>query len=381
MTRNAFDLMRGPPMPPTETTDGKLTAAEREDVRRQLLQVEIAERLDHAQIARNLGCSPSLYSQLRNASYRGDADKYLIRARQWLAAREHTADVQPVGLVGTTIALAILRTCQRAWKYSAMARIVLPAGAGKTEALQHFKRTYGKRVVYLQAHQSGTTITGLLRAVARASGVKHSRNDTAGEIYDRVRETYAAWRANDAKLAPIILVDEATALNGRCLNFIRQFHDDPEIRAAVVLADTDNLDRELARGVRHLAGGYEQLTSRLSYCYPPRGLARADLVTADDVRAVAAAVLESLGLAGTRLIADTVKYLQRLACADGMYRNIVQRLRACAESAEDLACAPLFTPAQLDYAGSLLGASTEGVYKRPPFGADAPAEIELRRVG
>ena len=383
---NAFELLK---KGPTMTLSGTaMSDAERAETLRKMLEVQVAENLGGRAIAKILGCSDALWSQLRNGKYPGDSDKFLLRGRQWLAARDAAGStIKPGDYVETEIGQSIQTVCARAWRTATMARIVLPSGAGKTAALMHIKRTFGRRVVYLQAHMSGANKAGIMRSLARASGIKLSEGWPADRIFDQVRQLYTSWRESDSTLPPLILVDEATALPAKCLNYLRQLHDDPEIGAAVVLVDTARLDDQLALGDRKLAGGFEQISSRLAYSYPPAGLDISDLITAQDVQAVAIAAIEANGFEPpARLHKETMRFLHQLATTRGALRNVVNRIRAVADLARDLGCQPAWSVAELDYAAKLTGGISKMPHKVPPFGRNAAAddneqEQPARRVG
>lgn len=359
---------------------GPITDAEGREILTKLRTMLAADRsMNHEKIAVSIGCSPSVVSQILAGKYSGSTDKYLARARQWLAARDlGQADQAEGQFLPTTVGKAVCGLCVRAWRQQTMARVVLPAGAGKTQALLEVKRRYGRHVLYVHAHQAGSTITGLLRAIARSAGISVSRNDCSDEIYEKVRELLTQWRSSDERLAALILVDEATALTARALNYLRQFHDDPATRAAVVLADTEDLAGMLSKA-RRLPGGYAQLRSRLSYSYPSPSARLDQLITRTDAVDVAVEVARSCGHAA-RFNADAAKFLHAVALEDGTLRNVEQRVRAVAALAEECECEPAWTVDELDYVGLLLGQPTRGRYQTPPFGRRAEQPRQPARM-
>jgi len=371
--QSPFDLLsrRGDVM----DNPGPITEAEKREILAKLRTMLAADRsMSHAKIATNIGCSASVVSQIMGGKYGGSTDKYLARARQWLAARDMgQVDQAESRFVGTTIGKSVVQVCLRTWRLGKMARVVLPAGAGKTQALLEVKRRYGRHVLYVQAHQAGSTITGMLRAVARAAGISVSRNDSSDEIYEKIRDLLTTWRQTDERLSALILLDEATALSGRALNYVRQFHDDQAMRAAVVLADTEDLASMLASR-RKLPGGYAQLRSRMAFSYPSPSASLEQLITRDDAVAVALEVMRACGHERAKVNADAAKFLHAMALDDGTLRNVEQRVTAVAAIAEECEIEPTWTVAELDYAGLLLGQPTRGRYRTPPFGRQVDSD-------
>jgi len=162
-----------------------------------------------------------------------------------------------------------------------------------------------------------------------------------------------------------VLVDEATALYPQSKHLLRNLHDDPDVRLALVLADTARLDRDL-RG-RTGAAQYEQLRSRAGAQYVQ---AATDEISAADSTAVADSILAALGH-GKKLRREAYSYLHRLAQGDGKLRNVQQRLHAVAELARQSRCRADYSVAQLDYAADIVGAKWQMDWsgRTPPFGA------------
>jgi len=369
-----LDLMERVALMAPET----MTAAAAETTRQALVQHQAAHRVGNADMGRVVGCAASTWSQIRGGTYRGDVVKYMTRGRRWLTerlARGDRPDAAGGDYVETTVARRILAACQRAWSMPCIARIVTPSGAGKTAALREFCRRRADRAVYLQAGELFSTKTALIRRLAALLRIPPRRKAGGAELYEAVRERLADFYAGGMQTPITVVVDEATTLRPAALNVLRGLHDDPDCRAAVVLADTARLDGEL-RSRRGIAGGYEQLRSRFGAVYT---MTEADAVPLADVRAVAGAVAAGLGH-DRPLDRHAVRYLAGLAGRPGRFRNVVHRLWAVHDLAERSGVAPAYDVPQLDFAASLVGMPCEMDHAEVPFGRPAPAPA-ARKAG
>jgi len=352
-----------------------LSSAQRSEILAALLEWEAADGLKISQMARILGCSPSVYSQIRQGKYAGSTDRYLRSAAKVLAERAQRSVIPDSEWVATADGVNIHRVCLRAWRMPCMAKVILDSGSGKTAALVEFARTQGDRVRYLQAGEACSSKVGFVAELARVMRVPILSRQSMTWIYFAVRDKLAAFY-QEGKASPILLiVDEATTLHPGCLNILRNLHDDPNCRLAVVLADTRRLDVELSAR-SGIAGGFEQLRSRFGAVYAPAP----DRRTSDkDVRAVAHSLLASLGVQMT-LNADAIKYLTRLANEPGRLRNVTYRLQTVHDLADAAGISPCYSVAELDYVAELVGARSDMVHQHVPFGNSRKQTAAVERA-
>lgn len=348
------------------TTEGAehFSDIQRREIIDALVRIARADRLSNRFLARSVlqGSAPT-WTLIRQGKYAGNTDKYLRRAQRWLADRVSRAQAPAASYVQTSIGEAVQKVCHRAWEMPCMARIVTPSGAGKTAALLEYVRRNPDRRHYLQAGQALSSPRGLLAELADKLGADYAMSQTTPEQYRRIRKRLAELYAGGTGDPVIVVVDEATTLTPPALNILRNLHDDPACRLAVVLADTWRLDAELRRPAG-MAGGYEQLRSRFGATL---AMSAQEEISRADVAAVAGGVLAAVGFDG-RLHADAARYLHRLAQGDGKLRNVVHRIQAVHAVAEDLQIEPEYSVAQLDYVADLVGAEREMRHTVCPFG-------------
>ncbi len=332
----------------------KRTDAQRRKIITAVTELQAAENISNREIGRIIGCSTAVWSQIVNSKYSGDVDKYLTAADAWLGDRGRRE--APVGdYVETQIGKWIQTVCRRAATMPCIGLIVTRSGAGKSAALTNYaRRSDSLRTIYLQAGEMHSTKAALVSRLSDAVGITNSRRSAACRRYDRLRE-HLAGLYSGGKAAPVlIIVDEATTLHPSAINMLRNLHDDPAVRAGIVLADTWRLDGELRRRNR-MTGGYEQLRSRCGAQY----LMTADTeIARQDVQAVTNSILKSLGRSRP-LAATSYSYLHRLAQSPGAFRNILHRLHAVCDLAAGSGVKPTWSVAELDYAAVIVGGQCE----------------------
>ena len=347
--------------------DGPYLPQQRAKILRNINDLIGARNLTRREVMGILGCSRPLLSQLLSGKYAGDADKYLARAVQWMRDQQRSDEAAPeTPFVKTDVAKRILTACELACDEPCMAVVMAPAGAGKTAALREFARRRSGRTEYIQAGESCSTKTGLALELADRLEIKVLTRSTTPRLLRDIRDKLARYYAGGRGTRWCFLIDEATTLGWSAINLLRNLHDDPAARCAVVLADTWRFDAAL-HSRRGIAGGNEQIRSRAQAVFR---MSLKDQIPLADVRAVADSILASLGHARP-LDQAAYHYLHKLAQADGKLRNVAGRIHAAAMFARRMQLRCDFTVAQLDYVASLVGAECELKHAEIPFGRAA----------
>jgi hypothetical protein len=341
---------------------------------RQAGEIQAADKLSDNDLAKILGISRAMYSQVKAGKYGGDVQGVYRRIASWLTGRTMKAEA-PIGdYVNTRVGRYISAVCRRAWQMPTIGLVITRSGAGKTAALTAFVRRAGDRAYYLSAGEAASTKTGMLRELADALGVHVGHRATALAIYRDVRQKLADRYAGGKARPVLLVIDEATTLQPAALNMLRNLHDDGRCRLAIVLADTWRLHAEL-RNTRRLPGGYEQLRSRSGAQYI---MQVHEEISPGDVRAVADSILAGLGHK-RELSQASYKYLTALAEMDGALRNVVHRLHAVHDLAEASGAVPTYRVAELDIVAPLVGHAQQIPDAENPF-EDAAGERAQRRA-
>ncbi|HUU58041.1 MAG TPA: ATP-binding protein [Phycisphaerae bacterium] len=324
---------------------------------------QAVEGVSNKQVSAMIGYSESVWPLVRSHKYTGDTQAVLRKAREFMEQLATQLPMQAGEYVPTSIGRMVLTVCTRATRRNTIGLVVTPAGCGKTLAMREAARRGGDRAVYLAGGEAVHAKTALAWELADRLGVPIPTRGSTAVVYRGLRKRLAGLYAGGRGVPVTILVDEATAMRPDAINLLRSLHDDPTCRTPIVLADTWRLDAQL-HSPRGLPGGYEQLRSRAGAQYK---LAVDAEIAADDVRAVADAILATLGR--TRpLPARSYQYLHRQVAnrpaggrrgghvlRDGALRNVMQRLHAVADVCEAIGRPAAWSVAELDAVAEMVG--------------------------
>lgn len=148
------------------------------------------------------------------------------------------------------------------------------SGVGKSISLRSFVADLDEsRFNVVQFAYLPTTVSGFLRSLARALGLKMHRY--VADLFDDARAHLTAHE-NDRTTHPIIILDDAEGLSIEILDTLRRLTTsdlDAEDRFSILLAGTE----ELSTTLRHPS--LESLRSRIAYAHALRAF------TLDDTRA------------------------------------------------------------------------------------------------
>jgi DNA transposition AAA+ family ATPase len=147
------------------------------------------------------------------------------------------------------------------------------AGSGKTETLEDiYNRDRTGNVLFIQAeewhaHQFLTRLADRL-----AGRPKTLRYRTVSELTDVVVSHICELDS------PVLLIDEADKLRCSALRALIPIYNRTRGRLGAVLCGTENLEKEIRRGVRVARKGYDELDSRLGRAYISlQGASKADV--------------------------------------------------------------------------------------------------------
>ena len=356
--------------------DGALSPKERKAILDQLRELQASENISNARIAKMAGIKASTFSRVVRGEYSGNTDKYLRRVRSMLHRLTNKVDVPETDYVSTSVGEQILVACQMALHPPCIGIVKAPSGGGKTAALAEMARSLTQsHCAYISAGQVCSSTRELLVELAARLGMSPRSRFTSAQLYRDVRDKLAERYQGGRNQSYMIIIDEATTLRASAINMLRNLHDDPACRPAIILADTVSRLDGFLYSRAGIAGGNEQLRSRAKAQFIRDADARfgwtvdargRDVRNLTDVKLVADATLGQLGFDG-KLNVHAYTFLHELANQPGALRNVTARLQAVWYFAQQAKCRPEFTRPQLDFLGELSGMQTEGQYERPPF--------------
>jgi len=360
---------------------GELTDRQRRRIVAAVEQRKAAEGISNAALGRIVNVSRTVIGRVLNGRYTGERDKYLRLLQAWLDGQVGRGDEAETPYVPTSVGERILTVCELAVSAPCIGLVRAASGLGKTAALREVARRSDLAptgAAYIQAGEACGSKTELLRELADALDVRPARRWTGQTLYRRVRDRLAGAYSEGRGGPFLLLIDEATTLSPRAINLLRNLHDDPACRTAIVLADTIvRLDGFLhARG--NLPGGTEQLSTRSRATFRADSAEQTDArgrPATTDVRAIAEAALRGLGH-DRRLPAQTCRYLYQVAQRPGHYRNVVALLQNASYVAARQGWRCEYTMPQLDWVAPLSGLDSQlAPPEAPPFERDGrPAE-------
>lgn len=149
--------------------------------------------------------------------------------------------------------------CEDAKTESMFLAISAKAGSGKTASLRTYADQHANAAVfYIQCREWNRR--DFLLNLCRTLGINTSskgylKMDTLGTM---IVEYFMSRRLD----RPILLIDEADKLRAPALRYLIPLYNACEDVLGCIIAGTDNLEKEIKRGVRYNLKGYDELDSR-----------------------------------------------------------------------------------------------------------------------
>ena len=208
-----------------------------------------------SKVAEKIGVSVASLSLWLNGKYGADTAKMDVRIAAALGYQEDGWQVVTTITNYRKIEF-VVRSCKQESIWMAISN---KAGSGKTETLEHiFNRDLSGSIIFIQAEEWNAR-QFLLELAERTCGVpKRSYTDIPTLV--KLITEYLNRLAQDK---PLLIIDEADKLRPAALRKLIPIYNRTEHRLGCVLAGTENLHKEIARGVRNNLKGYDEIDSRL----------------------------------------------------------------------------------------------------------------------
>ena len=222
----------------------------------------------YAAVARKCDINVGALSTIMAGKYGADEANMLQKIANKLDYRERNWNI----VRSVTNYKQIASVWQDAKEESMWFAIANPAGSGKSETLTDlFNEDRSGTVTLIQAEEwSGRTF--LLKLIERTIG-SHDGGlsyQSTGKGYKTLAQLMdiVANYFNDMSLErPVLLIDEADKLKPAALRCLIPIFNRTEDRLGVILSGTENLQKEIERGVRTAKKGYDELESRFGRTY------------------------------------------------------------------------------------------------------------------
>lgn len=206
-------------------------------------------------VAEKAGVSVASLSTWLNNKYGADTAKMDARLAAALGYKDDGWQVVETIMNYRKIEF-VVNSCKRESMWMAISN---KAGSGKTQTLEHlFNKDLTGSVIFIQAEEWNAR-QFLLELAERTCGVP-KRTYTDIPTLTRLICEYLNRLADDK---PLLIIDEADKLRPAALRKLIPIYNRTEHRLGCVLAGTENLHKEIARGVRNNLKGYDEIDSRL----------------------------------------------------------------------------------------------------------------------
>lgn len=224
-----------------------------------------------AQIAKEIGVSPSTVNQLLNGNYKADPAPMMQKLANWLTARDQRADApRDPGFVMTETAKQIIADMNYALATESIVIIHGISGVGKTTALREFQRT-NNNIWVITTSPSRATMMECMYELAMVLGMENAPRQR-GQLARALRRRLLNTKG-------LIVVDEADHLDRPTLEELRILVE--EVGIGMVLVGNSRVYTQLSGGPR--SEDFARLFSRIA---KKRALTKAKKA---DVMAVASA--------------------------------------------------------------------------------------------
>lgn len=221
------------------------------DVVNDLLEFMESSGKSGQQIAKEIGVSPATISQFLNHKYGGDNEEiarmitnYMKLAKQRSALDKHTRFFEDLGNTRK-----VLFACNYAHTRNDITLVFGDAGAGKTTALEHYKKS-NAGVVMVTANSCTASATAILNLICQQTGksITGRKDILMNALVNYFRGTNR-----------LIIIDEADHLTLTALQAVRNLNDNAGV--GIVLAGNSKIYNQMLIGSK--SSELQQLKTRI----------------------------------------------------------------------------------------------------------------------
>ncbi len=222
----------------------------------QNIQKELAAFMEQSgksqrQIAKETGFSTSVISQFLDGTYSGNNEKVATTINQYLTlSKERLNNVQGTAFYAELYnTKEVLYACKYAHVKNDIALIAGDAGAGKTTAIEYYKK-HNTGVIMVTANSCTTSATAILRLIAEQIGkqVDYRRSALMTGLVTQLKDSNR-----------LIIIDEADHLTLQALQAVRNLND--QAKVGIVLAGNDKIYRQMVAGQK--GHEFDQIRTRI----------------------------------------------------------------------------------------------------------------------
>ncbi len=215
----------------------------------------------YAKVAKKCGINVGALSTIMNGKYGADENKMLGKIATALDYKD--IDWAIVKTIGNYRKIA--QAVEDAQNEKMWFAVSNKAGSGKTGTLEDiYNQDTTGSVVFIQAEEWSARqfLTQLISKTIGISTLK-GKYKTNGELLEIACNFFNEQAFND----PVLLIDEADKFKPAALRLLIPLFNKTEDRLGVVISGTENLQKEIKRGVRLAKKGYDEIESRIGRAY------------------------------------------------------------------------------------------------------------------
>ncbi len=219
-----------------------------------ILLIESEKKLlgSNSKVATKTGVSKATISQMRNGNWE------LIKDEMWLSVAS-SLGYQPKkwNLATITNYRMLTKVLSDAKTESMFFGVSHSAGSGKTATINNFAEKT-PNVYVIQAREWARR--EFLLNLAKNLGIDKGKGYVS---VDKIGMKIITFFKERSHQNPMLIIDEADKLKPSALRYIIPFFNYLDDSCGLVIAGTDNLEKEIKRGVRYNKKGYDEIDSRL----------------------------------------------------------------------------------------------------------------------
>lgn len=209
-------------------------------------------------LANKCGVSSAIISQMRNEDWE------LIRDTMWMKVANklgHTFSNWQIA--ETTNYKMMQKVLNDAKEECLFIPISYPAGSGKTEGLKGWIKTNNWDFNYMLKCREWAKrefIENLIQELGLEIPKGYVSIDKLGQV---VIDRFVELKNH----RPTLILDQANSLKPSALKFLIHLYNELEDEMSVIIVGTENLEKEIKRGVRYNKDGYDEIDSRFGRNY------------------------------------------------------------------------------------------------------------------
>jgi DNA transposition AAA+ family ATPase len=219
------------------------------------------ERLgSYTAVANKCGVSEAVISQIIADKYPAKDEAMHEKIAQALG---HVDDDYKWNIAtDTSNFLKITKLAEAARKNRMFVPISDKAGMGKSAPLRYYAMHIDTHSFYLQCREWSKR--EFIKNMFKSLGLSYPGGVVS---YDELLDTIVDYFSKRRAKKPLLIIDEGDKLKPAALRFLIPLYNELEDKLSVIISGTENLEKEIKRGVRYAAKGYDEIDSRFGRNY------------------------------------------------------------------------------------------------------------------